>query len=115
MAEGGNYYCFLQSNTLYKFYYLTNEVLLTIHGCMNGFSTITQKGQVGIPKSIRDYSDLKPFDRIRFTIHNNMIVVYPVTSINDMLGIFSAKKTLSKQEYKTVIKKRVLKKYAHRS
>lgn len=78
---------------------------------MNGFSTLTQKGQVSIPKSIRDYFDLKPFDKVRFEIQYGKIVAEPVLSINDMLGIVPTKKTLSKNEYKTEIRKHVLKKY----
>lgn len=82
---------------------------------MDGFSTITQKGQVAIPKQIRDQLNLKPFDRVRFTLQEGKIIAEPTSSITDMLGIITAKKVVSKNEYKEAIKKHVLKKYARRS
>ena len=82
---------------------------------MDGFSTLTQKGQVAIPKSIRDYLHLKPFDKVRFTIQDGKIIGEPVLGIEDMLGSVPAKKTAAKKDYKEIIKKHVLKKYANRS
>lgn len=82
---------------------------------MDGFSTITQKGQVAIPKQIRDQLNLKPFDRVHFTLKEGKIIAEPTFSINDMLGIISSKKAVQKKEYKEAIKKHVLKKYASRS
>jgi AbrB family looped-hinge helix DNA binding protein len=82
---------------------------------MNGFSTITQKGQVAIPKQIRDQLNLKPFDRVRFTLKDGKIIAEPASSIDDMLGVISTKKVVSKKAYKETVKKQVLKKYAHRS
>ena len=82
---------------------------------MDGFSTITQKGQVGIPKSIRDQLHLKPLDRVHFTVEDGKIIAEPASSIHDMLGIISTKKVLSKKEHKATIIKHVLKKYVSRS
>jgi len=82
---------------------------------MNGFSTITQKGQVAIPKSIRDYFKLKKSDKLYFSIENNKIVAEPVPTISDMFGIIKAKKPLSKKEMKRVIREAVIKKHANRS
>ena len=46
---------------------MTNKVFHVNLGInMNGFSTITQKGQVAIPKAIRDYFNIKPSDKIYF-------------------------------------------------
>jgi hypothetical protein len=52
---------------------------------------------------------------VRFTVEDGKIIAQPAFSINDMFGIIPAKKTLSKKQYKAVIKKQVLKKYAYRS
>ena len=82
---------------------------------MNGISTLTQKGQVAIPKAIRDYFDLKPSDKIRFSIWDKKIIAEPVLDISDMLGIIYTKKKLSKRDYKKTIREQVLKKYASRS
>jgi len=82
---------------------------------MNGISTITQKGQVAIPKSIRDYFNLKPSDKVNFTVEDNKIVAKKISNIDEMMGIVRAKVDLSKQKIKATIKSRVLKKYASRS
>ena len=82
---------------------------------MDGFSTITQKGQVAIPKSIRDYFDLKPFDKVHFAIENNKIVAEPILATSDMRGFISAQKSLSKAEMKNIVKKSVLQKHGNRS
>ncbi|OGH06396.1 MAG: hypothetical protein A2171_02275 [Candidatus Levybacteria bacterium RBG_13_35_9] len=82
---------------------------------MNGFSTITQKGQVAIPKAIRDYFDLKPYDKVHFTVQNGKIVAQPVLNIKDMLGIISTNKTISKNKQKEIIRKHILKKYEYNS
>ncbi|PIR79817.1 MAG: hypothetical protein COU25_03560 [Candidatus Levybacteria bacterium CG10_big_fil_rev_8_21_14_0_10_35_13] len=82
---------------------------------MNGFSTITQKGQVAIPKAIRDYFDLKPYDKVHFTVQNGKIVAQPVLNIKDMLGIISTNKIISKNKQKEIIRKHILKKYEYNS
>lgn len=82
---------------------------------MEGFSTITQKGQVAIPKQIRDQLNLKPFDRVRFTLQDDKIIAEPALRITDMLGLIPTKKIVSKKVSKETVKKHVLKKYARRS
>lgn len=82
---------------------------------MNGVSTITQKGQVAIPHSIRKYFKIKPHDKIRFAVEQGKIVAQVVPGVQDMLGMVASKKSLSKKEYKTTVKKRILKKYGYRS
>ncbi len=82
---------------------------------MNGFSTITQKGQVAIPKAIRDYFDLKPYDKVHFTVQNGKIVAQPVLSIKEMFGIVLAVKILSKKQQKETIRKHILKKHEYSS
>ena len=82
---------------------------------MNGFSTMTQKGQVAIPKPIRDFFELKPSDKLYFEVKDNSIVARPVSSIEDMRGIVRTKRKISKKQYKKTIRESVLKKYANRS
>lgn len=82
---------------------------------MNGYSTITQKGQVAIPKPIRDEFQLKPFDRIYFTVEKNKIVAEPVSETKDMRGFIQTQKSFSKVEMKTIIRKRIVKKHENRS
>jgi len=78
---------------------------------MNGVSTLTQKGQVAIPKSIRDYFDLKPSDKVYFEVKNNSIVARRLSSIEEMRGIVKTNKILSKKEMKKIIREAVLEKF----
>ena len=82
---------------------------------MQGTSTLTQKGQIAIPKGIRDYFDLKPSDKLHFSIEKGKIVAEPIFSVKEMKGFIKTKKTLSKQEMKKIIKTNVVEKYANRS
>ncbi len=82
---------------------------------MTGISTLTQKGQVAIPKNIRDYFGLKAFDKIYFSIENNTIVAKPVISTQSMFGIIKTKKILTKKQMKKVIRDAVLEKYARKN
>ncbi|MEK7550988.1 MAG: AbrB/MazE/SpoVT family DNA-binding domain-containing protein [Patescibacteria group bacterium] len=78
---------------------------------MNGFSTITQKGQVAIPKSIRDYFNIKPSDKIYFEVKNDNIIARRLSSIDEMRGIVKTHRLLSKIEHKRAVKKAVLQKF----
>ena len=78
---------------------------------MNGFSTLTQKGQVAIPKSIRDYFDLKPSDKVYFEVKDNSIVARRLSSIEEMRGIVKTNKILPKKEMKKIIREAVLEKF----
>lgn len=78
---------------------------------MNGISTLTQKGQVAIPKSIRDYFHLQPHDKVHFEVKSNSIVARRLYSIEEMRGIVKTNKILSKKEMKKVIREAVLEKF----
>ena len=79
---------------------------------MIGTSTLTSKGQVAIPKAIRDHFGLKPFDQVQFQIIKGEIVVQPVMKVEDMIGIIKNHTPLSKAEQKRIIRESVEKKYA---
>ena len=74
---------------------------------MNGITTMTQKGQVAIPKSIRDYFDLKPSDKVYFEVKDNSILARRLSSIEEMRGIVKTNKILSKKEMKKIIREAV--------
>ena len=78
---------------------------------MNGVSTLTQKGQVAIPKSIRDYFHLKPYDKVHFGVRDNDIVARRLSSIEEMRGIVKTNKILSKKEMKKIIRDAVIEKF----
>jgi len=82
---------------------------------MDGFSTLTQKGQVAIPKAIRDYFNLKASDKLYFSIDDNKIVAEPVQGIEEMRGIVKSHKFLAKKEYKKIVKDAILEKFERKN
>lgn len=74
---------------------------------MNGVATITQKGQVVIPRPIRKYLGLEPSDKLYFEAKDEKIIATPVLSINQAMGIIKAKRYVSKKEQKRTIAKKV--------
>jgi AbrB family looped-hinge helix DNA binding protein len=82
---------------------------------MNGISTLTQKGQVAIPKEIRNHFKLKASDKIYFSVQGDTIVAKPIHSIEDMYGIIKTKRVFSKSDMKKVIRESVVEKYGNNS
>jgi len=82
---------------------------------MQGISTITQKGQVAIPKVIRDHFKLKSSDKLHFSVENNKIVAEPVPSVKEMFGFIKAKRPISLKEMREAVIEGVLEKHANRS
>jgi len=78
---------------------------------MNGVSTITQKGQVVIPQSIRRFLGLKPLDKLYFEVEEDKIIAKPILSINEAMGMIKTQKLISKKEYKKVIAEKLIKKF----
>lgn len=82
---------------------------------MNGYSTLTQKGQVAIPKPIRDKLRLKASDRIYFTLEDKRIIAEAIPDVEEMKGFIPAKKALSKSEMKAIVRKHIIKKHEDRT
>jgi len=78
---------------------------------MNGLSTITQKGQIVIPLSIRNLLDLKPKTRVYISVQDNAVILKPVLSIDEAFGMIKSKKTFSKKTYKKIIRDAVIEKF----
>lgn len=58
---------------------------------MRPISSMTSKGQVTIPKAIRDELGLRPHDRVAFSIENGCVTLrkaYP--SLRDLMGSLPA-------------------------
>lgn len=47
---------------------------------------ITQKGQVTIPKHIRDYLGLKTKNKVEFMIEKERVIIQPATSLEANFG-----------------------------
>lgn len=78
---------------------------------MNTVSTITTRGQVVIPISIRQMLALKPADKLLFEVEDNKIIARPVISIDQAMGMVKTAKKVSKKEYKEAIVAAVVEKY----
>ena len=81
---------------------------------MNGISTITKRGQVVVPQPIRELFDLKPSDKLYFKVENNKIVVRPIFSIDEALGVIKTKKKVGKKELKEAVVGQIIKKFKKR-
>jgi len=75
-------------------------------------TTLTQKGQVVIPKPIRDLFNLKAFDKLIFSVVKDKIVVKPALTVDQAYGMMASNvKPVSKAKMKAYIRKRVMEKH----
>lgn len=74
-------------------------------------STITSKGQVTIPKEIRDRFHLKAHDRLFFKPQGSKIFIKPVSgTILDIKGAFPVKTKISFERLREKMKKEISRK-----
>lgn len=69
---------------------------------MTGIATLTQKGQVVIPLPIRKYLGLETSDKLYFELEKNKIIIRPVRSPDEAMGMIPGKK-VTKPHYKKTI------------
>ncbi len=75
---------------------------------------MTQKGQVTIPKFIRDLFGLEASDQVVFSVVKDKIVAKPVLRVDEAYGMFDKGiRGKTKKDYKKTIRKRVLDKYGY--
>ena len=78
-------------------------------------SKLTSKGQTTIPKEIRDKLNLKPGDRIRFTVDSeDRVIVEPINKdLASLAGIFydPNRKTVSIEEMNEAIGQAAVERY----
>lgn len=53
-------------------------------------TTVTSKGQVTIPKAIRDFLHVQPNDRVDFVVVGDQVLVRPVRTLKDLRGVVKA-------------------------
>ena len=83
----------INSNTFY------NSII------MQTFSTVTQKGQVFIPKLVREAVGIEPREQVQLAVYGKKIIIEPVSSVKTMLGFIKVKKHFTEQDYARVVKK----------
>jgi AbrB family looped-hinge helix DNA binding protein len=55
-------------------------------------TTVTQKGQVTLPKKVRQMLNIEAYDQVRVTVSENKAVIEPVADIIDMAGTVKPRK-----------------------
>ena len=59
---------------------------------MTFITTVTQKGQVTLPKKVRDQFGIAPFSKIAIVTDSTTIRIEPTQDILDLAGTFHPKK-----------------------
>lgn len=72
---------------------------------MKNTSTITKKGQITIPKDIRDDLSLSPSQKVTFYKDGDRIIVVPVTPISELAGSLKNKSKNATKDLKEIRKK----------
>lgn len=79
-------------------------------------SSVTSKGQVTIPKSIRDDLGIHPNDRVSFIREGNRVILEPIKTLKSFRGAIKTKGSRSftdeRAEAKNAVGKRVQKETA---
>lgn len=75
-------------------------------------TTVSQKGQVVIPKKIRDEINLGISDLLKVDIRNGNIVLSPIFKTSHVFGMFKTKKPITKAQIKKTYKKATKRKFS---
>jgi len=76
-------------------------------------SILTSKGQVTIPKSVRNKLNLKTGDKVDFKVSGKELILVPVSkSVEEVFGILSckSKKKISVDDMRDLLKKNLAEK-----
>ena len=77
---------------------------------MQSITTISQKGQIVVPKKIRDQLKLKASDLLSVSLEKNTIIVTPLSSSDEVFGMFKAKAPITKKDIKQAYQAKARKK-----
>ena len=73
---------------------------------------VTSKGQVTIPKNIRELLDIRANDRVEFLRDGMRVFLVPVKTLKDLRGVVSSKKKIDfdeeRRRAKSAVARRVL-------
>ncbi len=80
---------------------------------MTLISNLSQKGQVVIPKKIRDYLGLVPGQRVKFELRSNKVFIKPQPSVDEVFAFVKRKQNtqVSKKVLKKTVREQVEKKF----
>ena len=68
------------------------------------YSTVTSKGQVTIPKQIRDRLGIRVHDKVDFVVEGNCVTMVPVKTLLDLRGAVTAKEAGNPDRERAVAK-----------
>ncbi len=77
------------------------------------YSILSSKGQITIPKSVRNKLNLKPGDKVDFKVSGKEVILVPVSkSVEEVFGILAGKSTqkISVDDMRDLLKKRLAEK-----
>ena len=68
-------------------------------------TTVTQKGQITLPKVLRELVDISKYDTVRISLKKGYLRVEPVEDILDIAGKYRAKKGQSALKARALMEK----------
>ena len=75
-------------------------------------SAITIKGQITIPKTIREHLHVKPGDRVKFFVHpNGTVFLLPKLPVSALRGIVKSSRRATLEEMDEAIADGITKRY----
>ena len=75
---------------------------------MQYVTTVSSKGQIVIPKAIRDELELSPSALISISVIDGNIIAEPMTQSDTMFGSFKVKSPINKDKVKEIYKAAIL-------
>lgn len=73
---------------------------------MKESTTITTKGQVTIPKGIREELKLKPGDKVIFEKEGDRVILKPAKTLLDFRGYVKAQRHIPMEEAREIVKRK---------
>ncbi|MGC2108734.1 MAG: type II toxin-antitoxin system PrlF family antitoxin [Candidatus Korobacteraceae bacterium] len=75
-------------------------------------SAITVKGQITIPKAIREHLHVKPGDRVKFFVHpNGTVFLLPKIPVSALRGIVKSRRRVTLEEMDEAIAAGITERY----
>jgi AbrB family looped-hinge helix DNA binding protein len=75
---------------------------------MQLYSTVTQKGQVLIPKEIRDATGITPRGRVQLFLRGRRVMLVPVARVERMLGFIPTKRHFTERDFAKAVERESL-------